>query len=90
MADIIIHFLSPVICLTLLTMGIAFRNYVLGIISGIGFLSISVNTFINVVPDISSLENTILGSIYFALGAYVFVVGSIEYIQELAGDVNGT
>lgn len=82
MADMIVHFLSPFVFFTMLAISFAYRNYVLAIISGLGFLSISVAYFLNPIPDISSLENIILSSIYFGLGAYLFIVASIEQINE--------
>ena len=79
----IIFFLSPFVAFACLLIGFVFKNYIFAIIGGLAFLSLSVVTFISPIPDLSSVLNTVLGSVYFAIGAYSFVVPTIEYIQEL-------
>lgn len=85
MVDAIIFFLPPMVGFLLLIIGFSYKNYVFTIFSGLLFLSLSVATFINPIIDLSSLSNDILASFYFAVGAYLFIVSSIELYQEYLG-----
>lgn len=82
LVDAIIFFLPPFVCFTALIVGFSFKNYIITALSGLGFLSFSAATFISPVADLSVFTNVIIGSLYFAFGAYLFLVSSIEWIQE--------
>ena len=84
-ADIVIHFLTPLVSFLLLIIALNNENYILGLFSGIAFMSMSVNVFINNIPDLSGLENLILASLYFGVGAYIFIIASLENINENGG-----
>lgn len=81
--DPTVLFITPVILLSLLTLAFFIKNYPIGLLAGFGFLSWGVVVLIDGIHDLSVLESLIIGSIAFGVGAYVFVVGSIDYIQEL-------
>lgn len=83
MVEVIVFFLAPLVSFGLLTLAFAYENAILGLLAGFGFLGLSVVTFINPLPDLSLLHNSVLGSIYFGVGAYVFVTGSFEEISKL-------
>lgn len=85
MSDLIIHFLSPMVFLFLLVIAFTYEDYILGLFSGLGFLSLSVAIFIDNIALLSSLENLLLASIYFGVGAYLFIVGTWQEINNRMG-----
>jgi len=75
-------FYMVVIGLILYVVGRQYKDYTAGILSGLFLFILGLVVWINPVIDISALNNTLLGSVLFGFGAYVWIRGSLELIKD--------
>ena len=80
-----IDFIYVIIILVYLLLAFSFiiKEYILSLIASIGIMITGVYLAIYGVGDISNFLTQSFGIINICLGAYVFINGSVEKIQEL-------
>ncbi len=83
MSNLIIFFLPAFVGFILVLVGIEYRNYALGLLGGLTILSYGVAVLVSPIGTLSSLSNDVLGSALLGTGAYIFITGSVEKVQEL-------
>ena len=76
-------FVSSVLMYLLLVLAFTLENYPLGMLSSLGIITIGVYIAIYNVEHINNLLTQAFALISIMLGAYVFIKGSKEKIEEL-------
>ena len=67
----------------LLVLSFAIKEYIIGLIAGIGFIVIGIYLAIYGVGDVNNFLTQAFALINIGLGSYIFIYGSMEKIQEL-------
>lgn len=75
-------FYVAIIAIALFFLARHFEDYAFGLMSGLLMFLLGLNLFINPISDISALLNDVISSIFFGTGAYIFVRGGIELINQ--------
>jgi len=76
-------FVGSVLMYLLLVLAFILKNYPLGMLSSLGIMIIGIYIAIYNVEHINNLLTQAFALISIGLGAYVFINGSVEKIQEL-------
>jgi|TARA_Y100000310_G_scaffold342241_1_gene444500 energy-coupling factor transporter transmembrane protein EcfT len=75
-------FAIVIVVFALLLLGFIAKIYTLGMISAMGLIVIGIFSAINGFESINNLLTQSLSVILIAVGAYVFIGGSLQQIQE--------
>ena len=73
---------SAVISFVLLVISFAFKMFSLGLISSMAIMVVGIALIVSGVTGLDTILADNLGIIYVCLGAYVFINGSLEQIEE--------
>lgn len=76
-------FVASVLMYLLLVMAFILENYPLGMLASLGILCIGIYIAIYNIESINNLLTQGFAIISIGLGAYVFINGSVEKIEEL-------
>ncbi len=81
--DMISTWWAFAIAIVLYLAGRHYEDYPIGISGGMLLFLLGIYTLINPISDIGgSFLNTIIGSIFFLIGGYIFIVGSLEVAKD--------
>ena len=75
-------FVISIVCFLLLGFSFIIKNYAFGMISALGIMSIGVHVLSDGISGIENLLTITLGTVFICLGSYVFLVGSLEKIED--------
>lgn len=70
------------ISLSLLFVGRYWRDYTTGILGGFLLFMLGVYVMINRLTGLTGWFSDVVGGVMFGLGAYVFIVGSLELLKD--------
>jgi NhaP-type Na+/H+ or K+/H+ antiporter len=59
-----------------------FQDYVTGILGGFALFLLGVQLYMNPITNVDGFLSTVIASICFAFGGYVWIMGSIELIRD--------
>ena len=82
MVDVQSLFYIVIIGFALYFIGRQYKDYTSGVLGGFLIFLTGLAIWINPVSGLSVMLNTVIGSILFGWGGYVWVRGSIELINE--------
>lgn len=78
-----VFFLVFLVGVILYFLGRHLEDYMSGILGGLVIFVLGVATLIDPLDNVSSLLNLMLGSVTFGFGAYVWIVGGLEWMRSL-------
>lgn len=74
-------FVAMLLPILLLFIAFLFRQYVIGAISSILMVVVAVYILINGIENITNILTLGIGVVYFGLGFYIFIGGTLEQIE---------
>lgn len=75
-------FLIMSLGLILFFLGRHFQDYTTGILGGFLLFIGGLSGFLTPIENITELQNTLIASVFFGLGAYIWIRGSIDLLKE--------
>lgn len=75
-------FLVFLIGIILFFFGRYFEDYTSGILGGFTLFLTGVLTYTTPIENIDSTMNLLVASVFFALGAYIWITGSLELLKD--------
>lgn len=85
MVNEVVYFIVPIIGIVIFALGLSYEDYVLIMFGGIVLLIFGTTTFIYPIPVLESVQNDVLASVCFGIGAYIGIRASVEKIQQVVG-----
>lgn len=69
------------VCLSFLVYGRIFKDYTIGIMGGFAIFLLGLYVFIEGLVGVTSWFNSVIGSVLFGVGCYIWIRGSIEVLN---------
>jgi len=83
----LLQFMPPFIALALLFFGFRFKEAILGIFGGVLLFIFGVSILMTPLLGVASLTNTLVGSVTFGVGAYIWLRGGYEMYAPILNNI---